>query len=68
MLAACIGRSGQENLMTRRFLLLTMPAVLLLCACASRGPIIDTQGVDMTRYQQDLAKCETYVGRGNTGA
>lgn len=43
-------------------------AALLLAACASRGPIIDTQGVDMTRYNQDLAQCETYAGQVNTGA
>ena len=42
-------------------------AVLVLClgllSCQSRGPgyagpIIDTKGVDMTRYQTDLAECQ----------
>ncbi len=43
-------------------------AAALLSACASRGPIIDTQGVDMTRYDQDLAQCQAYSGQVNTGA
>ncbi|GMW06037.1 MAG: glycine zipper family protein [Gammaproteobacteria bacterium] len=55
----------------------TFLATLLLSACSgTTGPIIDTQGVDMAKYQQDLAECETYatqvsteraVGRGAAG-
>lgn len=47
----------------------TLVAVLalMLGACASSGPIVDTQGVDMSRYDQDLAQCETYAGKVNTG-
>lgn len=42
-------------------------AVLLLAACSgSTGPIIDTQGVDMAKYRQDLAECETYAGQVST--
>jgi outer membrane lipoprotein SlyB len=67
MLGERIGPSGQENPMTRRSLFLIMPAALLLAACASRGPIVDTQGVDMARYQQDLSQCETYAAQVNTG-
>lgn len=51
-----------------RISLLGLGAALLLGACASRGPIIDTQGVDMARYDQDLAQCETYAAQVNTGA
>jgi hypothetical protein len=32
-----------------------------LAACAANPrPIVDTRGVDMVRYQQDLAECEAY--------
>lgn len=42
--------------------------VLALAACSgTTGPIVDTKGVDMTRYQQDLAECETYAGQVSTG-
>ncbi|MGB1561463.1 MAG: glycine zipper family protein [Sinimarinibacterium flocculans] len=54
--------------MTRRPVFIAASAVLLLAACASRGPIIDTQGVDMARYNQDLSQCETYATQVNTGA
>jgi len=46
-------------------------ALLTLAGCASsRGPIIDTKGVDMARYEQDLAECEGYAQEVNpaTGA
>jgi hypothetical protein len=34
---------------------------LLIGACASSNePIIDTKGVDMTMYEQDLAECTEY--------
>lgn len=51
--------------------LFTLP--LLLTACASQ-PIVDTKGVNMIQYQQDLAECETYAqqvqvaGKAATGA
>ncbi|MCC7257232.1 MAG: glycine zipper family protein [Gammaproteobacteria bacterium] len=41
---------------------------LLLAGCSgATGPIIDTKGVDMTRYRQDLAECETYADQVSTG-
>lgn len=43
----------------QRILLILMTTVALGCA-AHPGPIIDTQGVDMTRYERDLTDCETY--------
>lgn len=43
-------------------------AALCLAACSgARAPIIDTKGVDMARYQQDLAECETYASQVSTG-
>lgn len=42
--------------------------VLLLGACSgASGPIIDTKGVDMARYHQDLAECEAYAAQVSTG-
>ena len=36
-------------------------AGLALTGCvANTGPIIDTQGVNMARYEQDLAQCSVY--------
>lgn len=41
---------------------------LLLAACSgATGPIIDTQGVDMARYERDKAECETYATQVSTG-
>lgn len=35
--------------------------VALIAACAAYpDPIIDTKGVDMKKYQQDLAECQTF--------
>lgn len=43
-------------------------AVLCLAACSgATGPIIDTKGVDMAAYRQDLAECETYAEQVSTG-
>ncbi|MDZ4730586.1 MAG: hypothetical protein SH820_11660 [Xanthomonadales bacterium] len=40
---------------------------LLLAACASK-PIIDTQGVDLVQYQEDLQDCGEIAEQINTGA
>jgi hypothetical protein len=46
----------------------TFAAALLLAACSgTKGPIIDTKGVDMVRYQQDLAECEVFAREVSTG-
>jgi outer membrane lipoprotein SlyB len=35
---------------------------VLLCACSSHpDPIIDTKGVNMTVYEEDLAECTSYA-------
>jgi hypothetical protein len=34
---------------------------------SSTAPIIDTKGVDLAQYQQDLAECEAYKDQVNTG-
>jgi predicted MFS family arabinose efflux permease len=39
-----------------------LAAVSLLAACSSApGPIVDTKGVNMARYHEDLADCEGYA-------
>ena len=53
--------------MPRTYLLLMTVPVVLLAACASSGPIVDTQNTDMVRYEQDLAQCEAYAAQVNTG-
>jgi hypothetical protein len=42
--------------------------VLLLAACSgATGPIIDTKGVDMAKYEQDRTECEKYAQQVSTG-
>lgn len=50
--------------------------ILILSGCASQRVIIDKEGVDMSRYEQDLAACRAYaeevpvgeeVGKGAAG-
>ena len=42
---------------------------VLTAGCAgSKGPIIDTKGVDMSMYQQDLAECEVYAQEVSVGS
>jgi hypothetical protein len=39
-----------------------------MTACSgSSGPIIDTKGVNMTVYEEDLAECTTYSEEVDTG-
>lgn len=58
----------------RRRMVCTMVSLLALslcAACASKKPIIDTAGVDMDQYARDLADCEqvaTQVDTGGTAA
>ena len=43
-------------------------AVALIGACTTTDEIIiDKQGVDMARYEQDLAECRTYSAEVRTG-
>src|SRR5690606_20319290 len=50
---------------TRRLLCV---ASLVMAGCSgTTGPIIDTQGVDMTQYRQDHAECEVYAEEVSTG-
>ena len=41
--------------------LLSIFLSLLFFGCASYRPVIDTKGVDMSAYEQDLAECQTYA-------
>lgn len=54
--------------MQGRYIALIAGAALTLSACASNRPIVDTQGTDMARYEQDLAQCQAYASQVNTGA
>ena len=40
-----------------------------IAACSSHpDPIIDTKGVDMQAYEQDLSECKSYSAQINTGS
>lgn len=42
-------------------------SILLLTACAGHRPIIDSKGVDMVAYEQDLKECQAYAGQVSPG-
>jgi hypothetical protein len=49
-------------------LLIVLAAVTFLGACSgASGPIVDTKGVDMARYERDKAECEAYANQVSTG-
>lgn len=48
--------------------LLFLLLVVTLSACASQKVIIDKQGVDMTKYEQDLAECRQYAEEVDTSS
>ena len=38
-----------------------VPLCVILFGCAANpDPIVDTRGVDMIKYEQDLADCKTF--------
>ncbi len=41
--------------------------IFLLAGCASHKVIIDKEGVDMSKYDQDLAACQAYAEEVPTG-
>lgn len=43
-----------------RIMTIAIAATLAAGCAANRQPIIDTKGVDMRAYQQDLAECQAY--------
>jgi outer membrane lipoprotein SlyB len=48
---------------------LTITTAIAVSACSgSSGPIIDTKGVNMTVYEEDLAECTVYAEQVETGA
>jgi uncharacterized protein YcfJ len=49
----------------RKILILSL--ALVMAGCASDRVIVDTKGVDMSRYEQDKAECETYASQVSTG-
>ncbi len=52
--------------MKHRYLPWAVIAAMALGACASRGPIVDTQNTDMARYEQDLSQCQAYAQQVDT--
>ncbi|MGI9292070.1 MAG: glycine zipper family protein [Gammaproteobacteria bacterium] len=58
--------------MNRTFLLsarnTSMLLLIILTGCSANSePIIDTKGVNMTVYEEDLAECKTYADQVNVG-
>lgn len=44
-------------------------SIVALAACSgATGPIIDTKGVDMVKYDRDRTECEAYAEQVSTGA
>ncbi|MBB3167925.1 glycine zipper family protein [Simiduia aestuariiviva] len=52
---------------TRLKLLAVGLSLLALSGCARNKPIVDTQGIDMVQYRQDLGECRAYAQEVNTG-
>jgi hypothetical protein len=50
----------------RSVIVVAVVGVLTACSGAS-GPIVDTKGVDMARYERDKAECEAYATQVSTG-
>lgn len=40
---------------------------MVLAGCASQNVIVDTKGVDLSRYEQDRRECESYASQVSTG-
>lgn len=53
------------HLLSMTKLLLLLLAMSLLGACANSGaayrPVVDTKGIDLNKYQIDLAECQQYA-------
>jgi outer membrane lipoprotein SlyB len=47
---------------------LGLAALLLGCAGATYRPIVDTQGLDMNRYEADLQSCQQFATQTADGA
>lgn len=41
--------------------ILAASVLLALAGCATYRPIVDTQGVNMVQYEQDLSACQAYA-------
>lgn len=52
----------------KRVALVAALAVPLAACTTTKEIIIDKQGVDMSRYNQDLAECKTYANEVRTGS
>ena len=57
-----------DTVKTLKLMAPLLTIALFGAACSSSPqPIIDTKGVDMTQYEQDLAECEVYADEVRTG-
>ena len=45
----------------KRHVVLMLSVTLALSGCASYRPVVDSKGVDMNRYEQDLKECQVYA-------
>lgn len=51
----------------RKIIPLLLVCIMTLSACARDRVIVDTKGVNMANYEQDLAKCDAYAAQVSTG-
>jgi len=49
-------------------LIYSLLIILAVSACASKKVIIDKEGVDMSKYEQDLEACKQYAEEVETGS
>ena len=52
--------------MSRKHLVVILITSIALVSCAtapSYRPVVDTQGVDLNRYEQDLSECKNYAAQ-----
>jgi len=49
-------------------LIYSLLTILAVSGCASQKVIIDKEGVDMSKYEQDLAACKQYAEEVETGS
>lgn len=47
----------------KRTISIALVLTLTACAGANYRPLVDSQGVDMNRYESDLQNCQQYAGQ-----
>jgi hypothetical protein len=56
-----------EELMMNMKILTIVAISIYISGCSGHSPIVDTQGVDMSNYENDLAQCQQYAKQVSTG-